>query len=266
MAQLTRPDGAQIEWRLHGDGGPLVVVSQMGMHPPGVLDRIVAELAPDHRVLTYDLRGTGASSEHGPYDLETDAADLAAVVEEAGGEALAIGLGDGARRAIQAAQRPKLVHTVVVSGEMPLGASGSVTATRGSLADSPAVLDALVQLLETDYRAGLRTLLESSEEDWSEGLTQERIDATAAHIPQEVGVTRLRSWIGDDSRERASRLGGRLWFLHYPSNAWFRGTLETLRKELPEAHFEPVPDGVISRPAENADVVRRILAAQRTAA
>lgn len=242
------------------------MVSQMGMHPPGVLDRIVAELAPDHRVLSHDLRGTGASSEDGPYDLETDAADLAAVVEEAGGEALAIGLGDGARRAIRAAQRPELVHTVVVSGEVPLGASGSATGTRGPLADSPAVLDALVQLLETDYRAGLRTLLESSEERWEERLIQERIDATAAHIPQEVGVTRLRSWIENDSRQLARGLGGRLWFLHYPSNAWFRGTLDVLREELPEANFEPVPDGMISRPAENAEVVRRILTAQRAAA
>ena len=34
-------------------------------------------------MVTYDLRGIGGSSPQGPYDIATDADDLAAVIEEA---------------------------------------------------------------------------------------------------------------------------------------------------------------------------------------
>ena len=39
--------------------------------------------------MIYDPRGCGASTRQGPYDAETDAGDLLAVAEAAGGEALA---------------------------------------------------------------------------------------------------------------------------------------------------------------------------------
>jgi pimeloyl-ACP methyl ester carboxylesterase len=266
MPRLTRPDGAELEWRIEGHAGPLVALTLMALHPPGVCRRLVEDLSADHRVLVYELRGTAGSSRTPPYDMDTDAADLAAVVEETGGDALVIAVGDGARRAVRAAaDRPDLIHTVVVSGEAPLG-----TSTRAggheALSHSPAVLEALLALLESDYRAGLRTMLGSSgESEWHGMALHDRIDAMAAHCPHEVAVARLRAWTGDDSIEHARSLGGRLWFLHYPGNAWFQGSLDGLRRDLPEAHFEEVPDGVLTRPEENAAEVRRILAARRTA-
>jgi pimeloyl-ACP methyl ester carboxylesterase len=266
MPRLRRPDGAEIEWRIEGRDGPLVAMALMALHPQAVCRRFVEDLAEDHRVLLYELRGAGASSRTPPYDMETDSADLAAVVEEAGGDALAMALGDGARRAVRAAAgRPELIHTVVVSGEGPLGASTGAGG-REALSNSPAVLEALLALLESDYRAGLRTMLGSSGESGGQGQAlQKRLDAMAAHCPHEVAVARIRAWTTDDSIEHAVALGGRLWFLHYPGNAWFQGSLEGLRRDLPEAHFEAVPDGVINRPAENAAAVRRILAVRRTA-
>ncbi|MGH2804926.1 MAG: hypothetical protein ACRDL4_18075, partial [Thermoleophilaceae bacterium] len=131
---------------------------------------------------------------------------------------------------------------------------------------SPAVLDALLGLLQTDYRKGLRTMFASSgKSEWHELPLRARLDATEAHCPPEAGVSRLRAWTRDDSREQARALGDRLWYLHYPGNAWFEGSLESIRRSLPEARFEPVPDGVINRPAENAAVIRRILAERRAA-
>jgi pimeloyl-ACP methyl ester carboxylesterase len=197
--------------------------------------------------------------------METDVADFAAVLERAGGDALVIALGDGGRRAVRvAAERPDLIHTVVISGELPLGPIRT-PASGDALADSPAVIDALLGLLETDYRTGLRTMFTSSGEGWDDSAVRARLDATEAHCPPEPGVTRLRAWTRDDSREQARALGGRLWYLHYPGNAWFQGSLEAIRRDLPEARFEPVPDGVISLPAENARVIRRVLAAVKAA-
>jgi hypothetical protein len=190
-----------------------------------------------------------------------------ALVEEGGGDALAVALGDGARRAVRAAAaRPDLIHTVVVSGELPLGRIGGL-GSQDALANSPAVLDALLGMLTTDYRTGLRTMMASSgEAEWHEQALRKRLDAIEAHCPQEVAVPRMRSWIEDESRNEGRALGDRLWYLHYPGNAWFQGSLEIVRRSLPEARLEAVPDGVISRPEENAAVVRRILAARRAAA
>jgi pimeloyl-ACP methyl ester carboxylesterase len=267
MPRLRRPDGAEIEWWIDGAEGPLVAIALMALQPPGVCGRIVEQLAGDHRVLGYHLRGTGASSMVGPYDIETDAADLAALIEEAGGDALVIAVGDGARRSVRAAaERPDLIHTVVVSGELPLGKIGEA-GSQDALANSPAVLDALLGLLATDYRTGLRTMMTSSGEGaWQGRAMQERLDATEAHSPPEVGVPRMRSWIEDDSRMQGRALGDRLWYLHYPGNAWFQGSIEIVRRSLPEARLETVSEGVISSPEENAKMIRRILAARRAAA
>jgi pimeloyl-ACP methyl ester carboxylesterase len=267
MPPLRRPDGAEIEWWIQGQDGPLVAIALMAFHPATACHRIADELAQDHRVLRYDLRGTGASSRTAPYDIETDAADLAALVEEAGGDALVIALGDGARRAVRAAaERPDLIHTVVISGELPLGRIGG-GGSRDALANSPAVLDALLGMLESDYRTGLRTMLASSGEvDWHEKALRARLDDIEAHCPAEVGVPRLRAWIEDDSRAQARMLGERLWFLHYPGNHWFQGSLEIIRRSLPDARLEFLSEGVISSPLENATAIRRILAAHRAAA
>jgi pimeloyl-ACP methyl ester carboxylesterase len=267
MPRLLRPDGAEIEWRMEGTDGPLVAVALMGLHPPATCLRLSADLAEDHRVLGYDLRGTGGSSRIGPYDIETDAADLAALVEEAGGDALVVALGDGARRAVRAAaEHPDLIHTVVISGELPLGRIGG-GGSREALANSPAVLDALLGLVATDYRAGLRTMFTSSgEDDWHDTALRERLDQVEAHCPPEVGVSRLRSWIEDDSRMQGRALDDRLVYLHYPGNAWFQGSLQIVGQSLPEARLVPVSEGVISSPAENARAIRRILAARRAAA
>src|ERR687896_1056033 len=98
VPRLRRPDGAEIEWWIQGEDGPLVAIALMALHPQPVCKRLAEDLATDHRVLGYDLRGTGASSRVGPYDIVTDAADLAAVLDEAGGGAPRVALGDGAPR------------------------------------------------------------------------------------------------------------------------------------------------------------------------
>jgi pimeloyl-ACP methyl ester carboxylesterase len=267
MPRLRRPDGAEIEWWVQGDEGPLVALAQMVFHPTPACQAIVADLAQDHRVLRYDLRGSGASSLVPPYGVETDAADLAAVVEEAGGDALVIALGDGARRAVRAAaEHPDAIHTVAISGELPLGRIGG-GGSQDALANSPAVLDALLGLLESDYRTGLRTMLASSGEGtWNESALRSRLDAIEQHCPAEAAVPRLRSWIEDDSRAQGRALGPRLWYLHYPGNHWFQGSLEIIRRSLPDARVEELSEGVISSPQENANAIRRILAARAPAA
>jgi hypothetical protein len=109
-------------------------------------------------------------------------------------------------------------------------------------------------------------LASSGEDDWHESALRARLDQIEAHSPAEVGVPRLRAWIEDESLEYGRALGDRLWYLHYPGNLWFQGSIEIVRRSLPDARLEAVSEGVISSPVENADTIRRILAAHGAAA
>src|SRR5688500_1023678 len=91
------------------------------MHP-SVYDPITAELSGDHRVVRYDDRHAGASTRVGPYDLDTAAADLADVIEAAGGPAIVVAQADGTNRAVRTlAERPELITAIVANGGIPIG-------------------------------------------------------------------------------------------------------------------------------------------------
>ena len=100
---LQRPDGAEIHWEEQGEGPTVVLTHHTLWSYPAIYGDLIADLARDHRVIVYDPRGCGRSSRRGPYDADTDAGDLEAVAEAAGGAAVAIAVGDGVNRACRVA-------------------------------------------------------------------------------------------------------------------------------------------------------------------
>ena len=189
-----------------------------------------------------------------------DVADLAAVLEEAGAEgAVAVGSGDGADRAVLAAtERPDLIAAVVAAGNLGIRTGGEGQ----GLADSSAVLEGLLTLLEKDYRAGLHAIFGTGNPDLDEAGRHARIEQTAAGCEHEAAVGRIRAWIGNDPTGAAQALGGRLWVLATDTNPWFT-TTERTRQLLPEATLREVADGPLSRPDLTAAAVRELT---RTAA
>jgi pimeloyl-ACP methyl ester carboxylesterase len=262
MPLIRLPDETTLHWSEQGDG-PGVLIAGISYGYPGMFQGLVDDLATDHRVVVPDLRGTGGSSRHGPYDMATDVGDLAAVVGSTGPIAVAIGLGDGTMRAIElAAARPDLVETVLLSGYAPLS-PGEGGDTEG-LSASPPVLSALVKLLETDYRSAIRTIVDTGNIGLDEATVHERVAGIVAHCSHEAAVARMRAWVGfdADTGDSARALGGRLWILHHPRNPWFSAELaERLPQLLPEAHLERVADGALSRPDLTAAVVRGLTSA-----
>jgi pimeloyl-ACP methyl ester carboxylesterase len=254
MPLLTRPDGVALHWEVRGEG-PLVVVCPISYFGSVQIEGFIAGMARDHAVLTYDVRGTGRSSRSGPYDAETDVADLAALLEDVGPARVGVGTADGTGRLIRlAAWRPDLLESVVVSGTQALS-----RAPAHGLAGSRAVLDALVTLMENDYRAGLRAAIERTDSDVSESELRARIDAAERHCPQEAWVGRLRAWIADDLSEPSAALGERLWILHHGTNPWFGGDVADQRGALPDAGFVEVSDGLRDAAPENAAIVRQVV-------
>ena len=107
MPLLTREDGIEIFWEERGsDSGPSVILAPYCISHPSVFDPLEAELATNHRIVRYDDRGSGASTHRGPYDMETGAADLEAVLEAAGGAAVVVALADCVNRAVAGDREP----------------------------------------------------------------------------------------------------------------------------------------------------------------
>ncbi|MFL5827732.1 MAG: alpha/beta fold hydrolase, partial [Thermoleophilaceae bacterium] len=121
MPLLQRPEGVLIHWEARGEGPLLVFVTPM-FSTHDVYDALLDDLASDHRLVVYDARGVGRSSRVGPYDIDTDAADLAAVIEAAGPPAVVAASAESLHRAARvAAERPDLIPAVVNVGGVPAG-------------------------------------------------------------------------------------------------------------------------------------------------
>jgi pimeloyl-ACP methyl ester carboxylesterase len=260
MPFLTRPGGVDLAWTEEGEG-PLVVLANQFFGRAETFDALLADLLVDHRVVTYNLRGTGDSTRRGPYDIETDTADLEAVVAAAGSSAVALAFADGCNRAVRVAvRRPDLISVVVSPAGNPVGLA-AVDGT-DALAASESVLSALVEMMGTDYRGALRTMFTTANPDWDEDAVRRRVALTVDFLPQEAALPRIKNWIADDPSQDSLALGDRLWLLEDGSNPWF--PIEVARRTraiLPEAHILEVEDGAISRPDITAGIVRTLTAA-----
>lgn len=258
MPTLARPDGVELHWEEAGEGPRVLICNTFNL---ARMDELVTALAPSRRVLTYEPRGLGRSSGDGPYDLGTGVADLEALLEDRGAVSAALGIGDGAHRAMRVADaRPDLVDQVMITstgidrGGGPndsIGFSGSVE-----------VLSALTGLLRRDFRSGLRSMVGGSGGGGDEDVVRRRVEELSAAVTQDAAVGYLEAWIGASSVDVARRLRSRLTILAYEGNSWFPLPLfETMRDHLPDAGYELVDDGPVRRPDLAAEVLLRVTAA-----
>jgi pimeloyl-ACP methyl ester carboxylesterase len=263
---IRRPDGAEIHWDEHG-GGPLVlIVHQLLWSFPQVYAELIDDLARDHRVVTYDARGCGASTRQGPYDTETDAGDLLAVAEAAGGAAVAMAVGYGYNVAARVASaRPDAISELVcvqpaAAAILPRNELRQADVIGGS--DS--VVEMLTQMMRSDQRAAVRTLLTAANPELSEEELRERVAHVGTYVSPESTLARTEAWVADDATEYSRALGSRLRILHPQTEPIYEGALTGRVAELyPEAHVDVVSGGPISRPELIAAWVRRVSSVRR---
>jgi pimeloyl-ACP methyl ester carboxylesterase len=268
MARLERPGGVELHWEERGEG-PLIVLAPWWSGHPGVYEGLLSDLARDHRVVTWDARGTGESTRAGPYDMETDCSDLEAILVAAGGGAVVISTADGANRGVRvAASREDLVVAVVALGTAPF-ARMHFEGSEGMIA-SDAVVGAFIEMVERDYRGALRTLLAATNSQMSEAELRERVGFQVSYCPQEPAAARVRAWAQDDPTAAAREAGERLWILAAPDVAgpWLPPAHERRRLTealTPKAHIMEgeAGTGPISQPGLTATVIRQISAPLR---
>ena len=189
--------------------------------------------------------------------------DPKAVMAELFGREGGVSRGRGGSMHLYDAERRFLGGYGIVGGNLPLAAGVALASDyRGEddgLATSPAVVGALVQLFESDYRSGLRTVVEGGNPQFSAEEVHQRVDDVFVYSPLEATLGRLRGWISHDSREAGRALGDRLWMLTFGGNLWFPAELKAaFERDVPEARIEEVADGAVSRPDQTAEIVRRI--------
>ena len=258
MAELRIDDGVVLHWDERGvQDGPLLVAATQFSAPPSVFEGLWADLARDHRLVTYDLRGVGESTRVGPYDLDRDARDLAQLIEGvADDRATVIAFGDGANRGVRAAvDHTDLISHVVGPAGNPLGREAARGAT--GLASSAGVLALLQEQITRDYRAAIRTIVSSANPDWDEETVRQRVELNVEYCPQDAAAARLANWINDEALEHSRTLGDRLWIITHDNNPWFPRELSGRTRELvPEARVIELDDGPITRPDLHAAVIR----------
>ena len=257
MPTVTARDGVALHVETAGDG-PLVVIAHGLWAPPAVFTGLRDDLATDHRVLTYDARGTGRSERKGPYDLATDVADLGEIVAAQGPPATLVGAGAGSTVSLHVlAEHPDLVTAVVC----PSGSPVNRVVGRGtdSLAGSRSVFQLLSEQAQRDYRGFLRSIVTSTNPQLDDAGIGERVAQVVGYIPHEVMLERLRAWLGDDAVAISRAAGDRLTILLHGDDAWSSvEAIDATRELLPEAQVLEVEDGPLSRPDITAEVVRRV--------
>ncbi len=262
MPELKRGDGVEIHWEERGEG-PVVFFAHAGWASmPSTYSDLLTDLATDHRVVTWDPRGIGQSTRGGPYDIGTDAGDMAALVDEVGGPG---GGGLGGRQRIclrVAAERPQLVEAVVLAS--------SVVELQfhqremDSIAASESVLEAALKQLSVDPRPVLRTMISITNPQLSDAEAGERVAAQVAYCPPDAAQERAEAiFVSDDLTRIGPALGDRLWIIYFENPLSPRELLRRARDLLPEAHIVDAEDGPISRPDITAGVVRKITAPLR---
>jgi pimeloyl-ACP methyl ester carboxylesterase len=267
MPELQRPDGTRIHYGVTGADGPAVVLAPYWSWSPGIYDGVFADLAADHRSVTYHLRGSGDSSRQGPFDMETDLGDLEALLEAVGGAAVLVSTADSAHRAVKlAARRPELAASVVCFGAAPL--PRAAFAGEEGMVASDTVVDAFVDTLRTNFRGTMRNFMEATNPQMSADELRQRVDTQERFCEQEPALARLRGWLGDDPRPQARELGSRLWIFAASGVAgpWLPppDVVDRLTREtLPEANLISIEPGPVSAPAETADAIRRITGRKR---
>ena len=100
MPTVTSRDGTTIAYEQSGDGPVLILVN--GALGDRKLDRrfklmsgLAEPLSANHTVINYDRRGRGDSKEAGPFAVEREIEDIAALIAATGGHASLFGFSSG---------------------------------------------------------------------------------------------------------------------------------------------------------------------------
>jgi non-heme chloroperoxidase len=203
VPHLQLPDGVPLYYEEHGAGKPILLLPGWTV-TTGFWQRQIADLSRDHRVVTFDLRGAGASGKTPDgHTLSGYAADLDHFLTEKNLEgvtlvawAMAVSVSvhyltaHGSERVSRFAwvdHSPRFF----ANPDWPFGLSGDF---------SPQALDDILNKLRHDRRAATLDMLEIMFPNGLSESEQEWMYGEMLKTPTEVAITMLASVAGTDLR------------------------------------------------------------------
>lgn len=150
--RLTTDDGVEIAWSTTGGGAPVVLVHGI-TECAASFDPVVELLAPDHEVITFDLRGHGESGDAADYGIGAMAGDVTAVLAAAGAtDARLVGHSLGGA-VVSVAGATADVHSVVdIDQSLRLGAFTEQLRAAEPMLRDPATFAAVIDALFESMR------------------------------------------------------------------------------------------------------------------
>jgi len=203
LPYLQLPDGVPLYYEEHGAGKPILLLPGWTI-TTGFWKRQISDLSRDHRVLTFDLRGAGASGKTPDgHTLNAYAADLAnflAAKDLENVTLVAWAMGVSVSVHYLVAQGTERVSRFVwvdhsprffANPDWPFGLSGDF---------SPQALDSMLHQLRHDRRAATLDLLEIMFPNGLSESEQEWMYGEMLKTPTDVAITMLAAVAGTDLR------------------------------------------------------------------
>ncbi|MBI1873533.1 MAG: alpha/beta hydrolase [Acidobacteria bacterium] len=162
---ITRINGVRLFWELSGETGDLLVLVHGSWGDHHNWDSVVPAFARSFRVLTYDRRGHSQSERPvGQGSVEEDVADLAALIENVGGDpAHIVGNSFGGSIVLRlAGERPDLFRSLIVHEPPLFRLFENEPQAQGALSVIKERIDAVMQMLAAhDFPGGARQFVET---------------------------------------------------------------------------------------------------------
>lgn len=156
MQTVNSADGTEIAFERSG-GGPALVIVGGALADHHFYGPLANELSRRFTVYTYDRRGRGESGEAGPYAVERELEDLAALIGHAEGPVSVYGHSAGAALALRAAAGGLPIATLVLA-DPPFTPHGeNDEAARAEFAEEAARLQELHD--KGDHRGSVKRFL-----------------------------------------------------------------------------------------------------------
>ena len=234
--------GVQIAYEVLGAGAPLTFVQGLGYDRRG-FGRLPQLLAERFQVVLIDNRGVGESDEpEGPYSVPQMAADVAAVLDDAGIERtnlFGVSLGGFIAQEFALAY-PERVTKLVLCSTMPGGPESHPMPARG--------FEAFARFPTMERKAGLRLMVENSlgERGVREvpGLADEIYAYRLERAPS-LAAWQAQAYAGAtfDAYDRIGGIGAPTLVVHGGAdNVVDTRNAELLAELIPDARVEIVPE------------------------
>jgi pimeloyl-ACP methyl ester carboxylesterase len=176
MQTVTSKDGTTIAYDRYGSGPPVILVAgALGYRKFKQMEQLAALLSESVPVINYDRRGRGDSGEAGPFSIDREIEDIAALIDAAGGSASLWGWSSGGALALWAA-------------------AAGIGVERVSVYEIPFMVDPGDKLPARDYGARLERLVSAG--DRSGAVRHFMRNAIGMPAPLVAAMSLTRMWKG----------------------------------------------------------------------